>query len=216
MNLGMDPLNATIRQVVFFDTPDLQLNRAGVVVRARRRQGGRGDTVVKLRPVVPDDLSKEERRSPSFGVEVDLIPGSFVCSASYKGLSTASEVRDVMLGEAPINRLFSKDQRAFYKKHAPAGLRLKELTALGPITLLKLKYVPKGFGRDIVAELWLYPDGSRILELSTKCLADEAFQVGAEWRAFLDKSGVAVTDEQQTKTKSALGYFSALHVSSQD
>ena len=34
--LGMDPLDAEIRQVVFFDTPDLALDQAGVVVRARR------------------------------------------------------------------------------------------------------------------------------------------------------------------------------------
>jgi uncharacterized protein YjbK len=34
--LGMDPLDAQIRQVYFFDTPDLALNKQGVVVRARR------------------------------------------------------------------------------------------------------------------------------------------------------------------------------------
>ena len=34
--LGLDPLEAQIRQVFFFDTPDLSLNQAGVVVRARR------------------------------------------------------------------------------------------------------------------------------------------------------------------------------------
>ena len=32
--LGMDPLEAQIRQVFFFDTPDLVLDRQGVVVRA--------------------------------------------------------------------------------------------------------------------------------------------------------------------------------------
>ena len=49
--LGVDPLDAQVRQVFFFDTPELALNAAGVVVRARRRQGEDGDTVVKLRPV---------------------------------------------------------------------------------------------------------------------------------------------------------------------
>ncbi len=34
--LGIDPLEAQLRQVFFFDTPDLDLDRAGVVVRARR------------------------------------------------------------------------------------------------------------------------------------------------------------------------------------
>jgi hypothetical protein len=41
--LGMDPLNAQLRQVFFFDTPDLALNKAGVVARARRIQGKGGD-----------------------------------------------------------------------------------------------------------------------------------------------------------------------------
>ena len=56
--LGMDPLDAQIRQVFFFDTPDLRLDKHGVVVRARRVQG-RGDvTVVKLRPIVPGELAQ--------------------------------------------------------------------------------------------------------------------------------------------------------------
>ncbi|HWI22929.1 MAG TPA: hypothetical protein VNT22_09995, partial [Baekduia sp.] len=81
--LGLDPLDAQIRQVVFFDTPDLALNRAGVVARARRVQTRGGDTVVKLRPVDPDQLSADQRRTPGFGVEVDAMPGGYVCSASF-------------------------------------------------------------------------------------------------------------------------------------
>src|SRR5262245_66790 len=49
--LEMDPLEAQIRQVFFFETPELALNDAGVVVRARRAQKKGDDTVVKLRPV---------------------------------------------------------------------------------------------------------------------------------------------------------------------
>ena len=51
--LALDPLDAQIRQVFFFDTPDLTLNEHGVVVRARRVQRKGDDSVVKLRPVVP-------------------------------------------------------------------------------------------------------------------------------------------------------------------
>ena len=39
--LGLDALDAQIRQVMFFDTPDLALDKAGVVVRARRSRGAR-------------------------------------------------------------------------------------------------------------------------------------------------------------------------------
>src|SRR6478735_2253603 len=61
--LGLDPLDAQIRQVFFFDTPDLALNQRGVVVRARRVQGKGDDSVVKLRPVVPEHLSEELRKT---------------------------------------------------------------------------------------------------------------------------------------------------------
>jgi hypothetical protein len=208
-SLGMDPLEAELRQVVFFDTPDLTLNQAGVVVRARRIQGGAGDTVVKLRPVVPDQLSPELRRTSGFGVEVDAMPGGFVCSASMKGKSDAAAVRDVARGRSRIAKLFSKSQRAFYDEHAPESLKLNDLVTLGPITILKLKFNPSDYGRKMVAELWLYPDGSRILELSTKSAPTEAFQVAAETRAFLAKHGIDLGGEQQTKTKNALEYFSS-------
>src|SRR4029079_3639303 len=52
--LRLDPLEGQIRQFFFFDTPDLRLQQAGLAVRARRVQGRSGDSVVKLRPVVPD------------------------------------------------------------------------------------------------------------------------------------------------------------------
>src|SRR5690349_15945405 len=68
--LGMDPLEAQIRQVYFFDTPELALNRHGVVARARRIQGKAHDSVVKLRPVVPAALPSNMRDSPSMAMEV--------------------------------------------------------------------------------------------------------------------------------------------------
>src|SRR4051812_50031178 len=43
-SLGLDPLEAQMRQVFFLDTPDLALNRRGLVVRLRRGGGGGGGT----------------------------------------------------------------------------------------------------------------------------------------------------------------------------
>jgi hypothetical protein len=205
--LGLDPLEAQIRQVVFFDTPKLTLNKAGVVVRARRVQGRPGDTVVKLRPVVPDELPDNLRKSKSVGVEVDAMPGGYVCSASMKGRVSNEEVRDVVTGRRSARKLFAKEQRAFLAEHAPEGTALDELSILGPIFVLKLNFTPADFDRKLVAEMWLYPDGERILELSTKCMPDEAFQVAVETRAFLEGRGVELGGEQQTKTKTALEFF---------
>ncbi len=207
--LEIDPLDAQMRQVVFFDTPDLTLDKHGVVVRARRSQGKPDDTVVKLRPVAPEMLSDELRANPNFGVEVDAMPGGFVCSGSFKGAPASTDVRQVLAGKRPVRKLFDKQQRAFFADHAPDGLELDGLSALGPITVLKVKFAPPGFARRMVAELWFYPDGERILELSTKCAPGEAFQVAAEARSFLHDRGIEVSGEhQQTKTRTALEYYS--------
>jgi hypothetical protein len=205
--LELDPLEAQIRQVFFFDTPDLQLDKAGVVVRARRVQGKGDDSVVKLRPVVPEKLPADLRKSPSFVVEVDAMPGGYVCSGSLKGVVKAGAgVREAVAGRHPLRKVFSKEQRAFYAEHAPEGIGIDDLSVLGPIFVLKLKSIG-GFGRKLVIEMWLYPDGSRILELSTKCATTEAFQAATEGRAFLAERGVDLGGEQQTKTRKALEFF---------
>ena len=208
-SLDMDPLDAQIRQVYFFDTPDLDLNRAGVVTRARRVQGKGGDSVVKLRPVVPGELPKKLRGDAGFTVEVDAMPGGYVCSGTLKRSVENAEVRAAVMGRGSVKSLFSKPQRAFLAEHGPEGLRIEDLSVLGPILVLKLKFEPEGFERRLVAELWLYPDGSRVLELSTKCAPAEAFQVSAESRAFLTRRGVDLGGEQETKTKKALEFFAA-------
>jgi hypothetical protein len=207
--LAMDPLDAQIRQVYFFDTPELTLNQGGVIARARRIQARNDDSVVKLRPVIPGELPATLRTSASFGVEVDAMPGGFVCSGSMKGVP-GSDVRATVLGGGRISGLFSREQRAFFKSHAPEGLGLDDLSVLGPITVFKLKFKPKGFQRKLVAEMWLYPNGSRILELSTKCLPAEAVQAALEARLFLSDHGVELTGEQQTKTRTALEYYSGI------
>jgi hypothetical protein len=170
-------------------------------------QGKGDDSVVKLRPVVPAELPEDIRRSEGFNVELDAMPGGFVCSASMKGTPATGTVKAAGHGEAPLRKVFSKEQRAFYKAHAPEGLGLDDLTVLGPVFVLKLRFVPEELKRKMVAELWLYPDDSRILELSTKCLPDETFQVAAESRAYLAQHGIDLTGEQQTKTRRALEYF---------
>jgi hypothetical protein len=208
--LGMDPLDAQIRQVFFFDTPALALDAQGVVARARRIQGKGDDSVVKLRPVVPDELPADLRRSANFRVEVDALPGGFVCSGTLKRALGPTAVSSAVAGERPLRKLFSKEQRAFFAAHAE-GIELDDLTIFGPIFVLKLRFTPEELGRRLVAEMWLYPDGSRVLELSTRCATTEAFQAAAEVRAFLAGREVDLSGEQETKTRKALEYFAKSH-----
>jgi hypothetical protein len=205
--LGLDPLEGQIRQIYFFDTPDLQLQQQGLAVRARRIQGRSGDTVVKLRPVVPHDLPEDVRRSAAMNVEVDAMPGGYVCSASMKGKIPNEDVLEAVRGERPVRKVFSKEQRAFYAANAPEGLALDDLSILGPVFVLKLVHEPRKLKRRLVAEVWLLPDGTRILELSTKCESGEAFQAAAEARAFLEGKGLDLAPDAHTKTKTTLEFF---------
>jgi hypothetical protein len=207
-SLELDPLEGQIRQVFFFDTPNLDLYHAGVVVRGRRTQGRGDDSVVKLRPVVPHELPDELRSAEDFDVEVDAMPGGYVCSASYKAKERGDAVRSVIAKTAPLEELFAKPQRDFYAQYAPEGLKLSDLSVLGPLFVLKLKFRPAEFDRKMVAELWLYPDGARVLELSTKCAPHEALDTAMETRLFLGKKGVDLDAEQTTKTKTALTFYS--------
>jgi hypothetical protein len=209
--LGVDPLNARIRQVYFFDTPDLALDRAGVVVRARRTQGASDDTVVKLRPVVPGDLPAELRARKDFVVEVDAMPGKYVCSASFKGQAKPGAVQETVSEGRPLRKLFSKPQRAFFAEHAPEGVALDDLSVLGPVIALKLKLLPPGLDRKLAVELWLYPDGSRIAELSTKCAPADWLETTTQSRELMKAAGVSLSGEQATKTRVALEYFAGLH-----
>jgi hypothetical protein len=205
--MGLDPLDAQIRMVHFFDTKDLALEQAGVVVRARRTQGKPDDTVVKLRPVVPSELPARLRKLPGFVVEVDAMDSGFVCSGSMKGLARRPCAPALAEG-TPLRKLFTKEQRAFYEDHAPEGVGLDDLRLLGPIFVLKLKGMAAGFPLKLVGEMWLYPDGSRIVELSTKCAPSEAFQVAAELRGWLAERGIAPARGSTTKTRKALSFFS--------
>jgi hypothetical protein len=132
-----------------------------------------------------------------------------VCSGSFKGRAK-SPVAEGVAGRRPLRKLFSKEQRSFYADHAPSGVELDDLSVLGPVHALKLKLSPERLGRKLAVELWLYPDGSRILELSTKCAPDEWLEAATSSRDFLGGLGVDLSGEQATKTRAALQYFAGL------
>ena len=206
--LGLDPMDAQVRQVFFFDTPDLALDKQGVVARARRIQGKGGDSIVKLRPCVPSELAPEVRKSAGLPRRGRRHAGRLRLLRDDEGGARAGRRQGGRpQGEKSIRSLFSKEQRAFFAAHVAEGLALDDLTVLGPIFVLKVRFDPEELDRRMVAEMWLYPDGSRILELSTRCETSEAFQVAAEVRAFLATRDVDISGEQETKTRKALDYF---------
>lgn len=207
--LGIDALDATIRQVVFFDTPALDLSAAGLVVRARRTQRKDGDLTVKLRPMLPADVPARVRRADGFKVEVDASPAGFVCSCSATCRVPDDGVRALLDDVERLPDLLDRSQRSLLERSLPADVVLGDLRALGPTTLLKARFAPEGLPRRMTAELWFLPDGDRILELSTKATPSLAFQAAAETKVFLAGRGVDLGSPQETKTRAVLAAFAA-------
>ena len=207
--LGIDPLDAQVRQVAFVDTPDLRLSAGGLVVRARRTQGKPGDLTVKLRPMLPQDVPEGLRELAGFKVEVDASPQGFTCSCSLTAEVADRKVKRLYADGSLLGELLDRDQRALLAARLPDGVTLDDLRLLGPLTLLKAKFAPEDHPRRMVAELWFLPDGSRILELSTKAAPAEAFQAAAETKVFLAGRGIDLSAPQEAKTRTALAALAA-------
>jgi hypothetical protein len=202
--LGIDPLSAEIRQVVFLDTPDLRLSAAGLVIRARRTQRKPGDVTVKLRPMLPADVPDGLRALAGFKVEVDASPSGFTCSCSLTAEVKDRKAKELMAGTRDLTKVLDEHQRALLADRLPEGVGVGDLRVLGPVQLLKCKFTPDEFTRKLVGEMWMLPAGHRIFELSTKCKPSEAFRVAAETKVFLSTHGVDLEAPQEMKTKSVL------------
>ena len=208
--LGIDSIDAEVRQVAFIDHLDTRLSAAGVVIRARRTQRKPADVTVKLRPMLPGDVPPELRQLPGFKVEIDASPVGYTCSSSLTTRHRDRKVKELLTGDRQLGDLLDDDQQALLGDRLPAGLGIADLRVLGPVHLLKCKFAPEGFAGRMVAELWLLPNDSRILELSTKAEPRQAFQVAAETKVFLASQGIDLGAPQELKTKSALAALAAL------
>ena len=201
--MGIDSIDAEIRQVVFVDDLDLHLSAAGVVVRGRRTQRKPGDVTVKLRPMLPADVPAGLRDLPGFKVEVDASPAGYTCSCSLTAKVPDKKVKELITGDRDLMDVLDDAQRDLLADRLPGSVDIADLRVLGPVHLLKCKFSPKGFPRKMTAELWMLSSG-RILELSTKCDPHEAFQAAAETKVFLAEHGIDLGAPQELKTGSAL------------
>jgi hypothetical protein len=205
--LGANRADARADRVYFLDTPDLALRDHGVVVRVRCIGDRPDDSVVKLRPVVPGSLPATLLQSVDFAVEVDLMPGNFVCSAALKSRLGHDDVSRTIGDGHPLRTLFSRRQLALFASRVPAHIDIDELSILGPVEVRRSRLRPKGLGHSLVIQQWRYPDGSRLLEVSTRCAAADVLRVAARTTTFLDRHDVAVTGPQQSKTDTTLSFF---------
>jgi hypothetical protein len=201
-SLGVDPLNAPAGEAWFFDTPDLALHHAGVVVQGRRIADQRPSLSVALRPVVPHELAPEVCLSPRFRLDVEALPGFYVCSGTLRGTTDERALDAAIAGRRPIARVLSGKQRSLLAERAPA-VDPGDLRALGPLDLLRLKVRPDGAPRRLGIEIWTYPDRSRVVVVSARAKRANALAMVGELRSYLVDRGIGLSAVQQTKVRAA-------------
>lgn len=205
--LDLDPLLGKIREVYFFDTPDLDLFSSGIVLRARRTQDADADTAVRLRPAVPPELPPDVRSSRNLRIEMDVTHGSYVVSASLNGTRPSEAVPQTLHGERPLRRLFTREQREFFERLGSVVPGWERLVPLGPVLVVLLKLTPRGLKRRLTIERWHYPVEVPLVEISTKATPAHAFEVLNETTAFLRIHGLSESGVQEAKTRRVLEFY---------
>jgi hypothetical protein len=91
---------------------------------------------------------------------------------------------------------------------SPADIDWETLQPMGPISVSKWKVDFDDFEHEVVVERWKLPDKSDLVELSVKVDPGEATKASDAFLSFLAGRGLGIEDDQQTKTRGALTFFS--------
>jgi hypothetical protein len=197
------------RYIYFFDTPQLDLLAAGIILRARRVVGGQHDSTVKFRPVDPGKIGKRWRAYRGFKIEADASEEGAVKSASFSMPVERGLIKRVAAGEKRIASLFTREQEAFLADVAGTAPDLGRLAILGPLRAQRWDFEDRACPWPITAELWVRDDGATLMEASVKAPAVQAAAVMAGFMAFLAEVGAERDVHQQAKTRWALDYHAA-------
>lgn len=205
--LKLSPSKAERREVYFYDRPDLALFDAGLILRARKVIDGPDDSTIKMRPLQPGQLSNDWFELDGFKCEIDQVGDKEIPSCSLTTRQDQGEIDGVAAGGKPIDKLFSSEQELFASTQSPLAPAWDDMQVLGPVQALVWKLKSSWLSGTMTAERWELPDRTVILEVSMKAPKSEASQVQSELAAYLDHKGLAVDNDQETKTRAVLGYF---------
>lgn len=202
--------------VCFYDTADMRLQKAGVILRARRKDGKKGEATVKL--TYADAASAAADKSTAVEVEEDWVDA--VKPRFSRSVDGAKKLADGQSNLLPTGALKAKDafddaQRTLVEQRVP-GLKWEDVKCFGPVSARIWKNVPlPGFATSgMTVEDWSLDktDGKPredILEVSVKGEGLSATQLAAFIANFFHAAEQQQlgTPTGESKTKRVLGFF---------
>lgn len=198
---------AEVRVLYFFDTPDLQLFDAGIVLRARLVKGDNDDSTVRFRPVEKDSVDPSWTLFEGFKLYADCVGSEVILSASLTVLQKGDEIDDVADRKRPIEKLFSREQERFLGQFYKDKIDFASLQVLGPIRALRWQLEHRDFPHQLTVEEWRLPDGEDVIEVSIRAPAEQAASARREFEDHLSALGLDPKGNQETRTRTALKFF---------
>jgi hypothetical protein len=188
------------RRTYLLDTEALDLLRAGVEIRLRRRARGRYDLAVSTHRAG----TAHERDVPrGVRVELDVVPGAVWQDIEVRREVDPGEASHVIARAFDPRELLSTTQRAWALRGGNEPVddgALKELTVLGPLVVHRVKVTAAAPGLRADLEHFRFPSGRTMVELSTHCGPHEVAATAAAFDRLFDDQQIAVADGYRTKT----------------
>src|SRR5215510_14342421 len=208
---GLTIANDQERYIYFYDTADLDLNRAGIITRARRIVGDQHDSTVKFRPIQPELVAPKWHTFRDFKIEADASEKGVTKSASFSMPVQKGVIKRVAAKGKGIEMLFTKDQQTFLVGMANRKIDFSRVVVFGPLRAHRWKFDDPGCPWSITAEVWVREDGARLMEASIKAPVVQAAAAMGGFTAFLAEFGAERDVDEQAKTRWALDFYATKH-----
>jgi hypothetical protein len=201
----------SVRESYLVDTPSLDLIRAGVEIRLRRRARGRFDLCVSTRR---SGITRPPTIPRGARVEYDVVPGTVWQDIEVRREIDRGAAAAVIAGSAESRQLLSPSQQAWACGGGSESVDedlLKELLVHGPLVVRRVKVAAaEGLSRADL-EHFRFPSGRELLELSTRCCPPEARATAAAFEQLIHERDVTCAGDYVQKTsvwKDEVGYHS--------
>jgi hypothetical protein len=219
--LKLDKKHAVQQIACFFEIGDGTLQANHLILRARQKAAGPGESTVKIRvSEAATELTVAER---ALELEQDWTAENKVAfsrSISHSALPEGM-VAMAAAGKIPVKLLFNESQRDL------VSARIKDfdwdrLRCFGPVKVevWRKQWKIEGFSEKVTVELWkLQRDGKKmdILEVSAKTTAESAVHAQALANQFYAAAKASGMGEPAalTKTQVIMGFFNPTTIESQ-